>query len=84
VDGVLIYAGEGANLAMLDATELASAFAHHGDDLETAVMQYEAAMFPCSKAAAEKFAWGLEMCFAADAPRALVQFFESAGVPREY
>ena len=47
------YAGEGANLAMLDATELALAIAEHGDDVETALTQYEFAMFPRGKAAAE-------------------------------
>jgi 2-polyprenyl-6-methoxyphenol hydroxylase-like FAD-dependent oxidoreductase len=76
------YAGEGANLAMLDATELALAIAEHGDDIETALTQYECAMFSRSKAAAEKSAHGLEMCFAADAPKGLVHFFESMGVPR--
>jgi 2-polyprenyl-6-methoxyphenol hydroxylase-like FAD-dependent oxidoreductase len=78
------YAGEGANLAMLDATELALAIAEHGDDIETALTQYETAMFPRSKAAAGKSAQGLEMYFAADAPKGLVQFFESMGVPREH
>jgi 2-polyprenyl-6-methoxyphenol hydroxylase-like FAD-dependent oxidoreductase len=78
------YAGEGANLAMLDATELALAIAGHGDDVETALTQYESAMFPRSKAAAEESARGLEMCFAADAPKGLVQFFQSMGVPREH
>jgi 2-polyprenyl-6-methoxyphenol hydroxylase-like FAD-dependent oxidoreductase len=78
------YAGEGANLAMLDATELALAIAEHGDDIETALTQYETAMFPRSKAAAEKSAQGLEMCFAADSPKGLVHFFESMGEPREH
>ena len=78
------YAGEGANLAMLDATELALAIVEHGDDIETALTQYESAMFPRSKAAAEKSAQGLEACFAADAPKGLVHFFESMGVPREH
>jgi 2-polyprenyl-6-methoxyphenol hydroxylase-like FAD-dependent oxidoreductase len=75
------YAGEGANLAMLDATELAFAIAKHGDDVETALTQYESAMFPRSRAAAEKSAQGLEMCFAPDAPKGLVHFFESMGTP---
>ena len=38
---------------------------------------------PRSKAAAEKSAQGLEICFALDAPKGLVHFFESMGVPRE-
>ena len=69
------YAGEGANLAMLDAAELAMAILEHGDDIEAALSQYEAAMFPRAKAAAEASAQGLEICFAADAPRAMVEFF---------
>jgi 2-polyprenyl-6-methoxyphenol hydroxylase-like FAD-dependent oxidoreductase len=76
------FAGEGANLAMLDATELALAIAEHGD--ETALTQYETAMFPRSAAAAEKSAQGLDVCFAADAPKGLVDFFESMGVPRKH
>ncbi|MEV6865395.1 NAD(P)/FAD-dependent oxidoreductase [Streptosporangium subroseum] len=78
------YAGEGANLAMLDATELALAIAEHGDDVETALTQYEAAMFPRSAAAAEESAQGLDMCFATDAPRAMVAFFAEAGAPEEH
>ena len=69
------YAGEGANLAMLDGLELALAIAGCGVDVEAALGQYEAAMFPRAKAAAEASAQGLDICFAADAPRALVAFF---------
>jgi 2-polyprenyl-6-methoxyphenol hydroxylase-like FAD-dependent oxidoreductase len=70
------FAGEGANLAMLDATELALALVEHGADLEAALARYESAMFPRSEAAAEGSAVGLEMCFAPDAPRGLVAFFQ--------
>lgn len=69
------FAGEGANLAMLDAAELAFAIIEHRDDVETALAQYETAMFPRSAQAAEQSAQGLEMCFNADAPRGLVNFF---------
>ena len=71
------FAGEGANLAMLDATELGLAIAAHGADVEAALAQYEAALFPRSEAAATQSALGLEMCIAADAPRGLVAFFQS-------
>ncbi|BEL05438.1 NAD(P)/FAD-dependent oxidoreductase [Actinoplanes sichuanensis] len=38
--------GEGANLAMLDGAELGRAVAAHPGDAETALSEYEAAMFP--------------------------------------
>jgi 2-polyprenyl-6-methoxyphenol hydroxylase-like FAD-dependent oxidoreductase len=69
------YAGEGANLAMLDAAELAGALVRHGDDLEAALDGYEPAMFARAEVAARMSAAGLEMCFSADAPREIVAFF---------
>jgi 2-polyprenyl-6-methoxyphenol hydroxylase-like FAD-dependent oxidoreductase len=75
------FAGEGANLAMLDATELALALVEHGADVEAALAQYEAALFPRSAAAAAGSAAGLEMCIAADAPRALLEFFQQMPEP---
>jgi 2-polyprenyl-6-methoxyphenol hydroxylase-like FAD-dependent oxidoreductase len=71
------YAGEGANLAMLDATELALALVEH--DVETALTRYETAMFPRAKEAAEGSAAGLDMCFAPDSPRRIVEFFSGRG-----
>ncbi|MEV4703029.1 NAD(P)/FAD-dependent oxidoreductase [Actinoplanes sp. NPDC049316] len=69
------YAGEGANLAMLDGAELALALVEHGDDVESALAAYEEAMFPRAQAAAEDSAQSLEAIFNADAPRDLVAFF---------
>jgi 2-polyprenyl-6-methoxyphenol hydroxylase-like FAD-dependent oxidoreductase len=73
------YAGEGANLAMRDAAELALALVECGADIETALPRYETAMFPRSREAAEGSARGLDMCFADDAPRAAVEFFAGMG-----
>ncbi|MGW5741337.1 FAD-dependent oxidoreductase [Amycolatopsis sp. NPDC003861] len=66
------FAGEGANLAMLDATELALALAGH-DDVESALSAYEAALFPRAEEAARASADNLEACFAAGAPDAMVE-----------
>ena len=77
------FAGEGANLAMLDATDLALALIEHGHDIETALTQYETAMFPRAAAAAAASAAGLDMCFAADAPKGIVGFFSQMAAPQE-
>ena len=42
-------AGEGANLAMFDGSELAQAIIEHPNDIETAFAQYEQALFPRSE-----------------------------------
>ena len=46
-----------------------------------AVAAYEAAMFPRSKISAEASARGLDMCFATDAPREMVNFFADMEAP---
>jgi len=70
------FAGEGANLAMLDGLELGLALVEHGDDVASALECYERAMFPRSATAAAESAGGLELCFGADSPRGLVAFFQ--------
>ncbi|TCK20697.1 FAD-dependent oxidoreductase [Pseudonocardia endophytica] len=75
------FAGEGANAAMLDACELALALVEHGDDVEGALLRYERAMFPRADVAARMSARGLDLCFADDSPRGLVEFFGRMGTP---
>ncbi|MCI4065394.1 FAD-dependent monooxygenase [Micromonospora sp. R77] len=69
------FAGEGANLAMLDGAELGRAVAAHPGDLETALAEYERALFPRSARAAAEAAANLELCFRDDAPHGLVDRF---------
>ncbi|MFE5139355.1 FAD-dependent oxidoreductase [Streptomyces fagopyri] len=66
------FAGEGANLAMLDGAELATAIAAHRGDVEKALKVYEEALFVRSEAAAAESADNLDLCFRPDAPRPLV------------
>jgi len=73
------FAGEGANRAMLDATELARALVAHGADREAALAAYEAAMFPRSAAAAADSAANLAAAFNADAPRGLLAAMAAHG-----
>jgi 2-polyprenyl-6-methoxyphenol hydroxylase-like FAD-dependent oxidoreductase len=69
------FAGEGANLAMLDGAELGQAIAAHPGDLEAALAAYEQALFPRSEAAAADSAANLVVCFRDDAPHGLLDQF---------
>jgi len=71
------FAGEGANLALLDGAELAQAIAAQPDNPEAALAQYEEPMFARSARAAEQSVQGLAICFTPTAPRELVGFFQS-------
>ncbi|WP_051366993.1 FAD-dependent oxidoreductase [Hamadaea tsunoensis] len=69
------FAGEGANLAMLDGAELGQAIAERPDDLEAALGAYEEKMFPRSAESAGIAAASLELCFDGSAPHSLVNWF---------
>jgi 2-polyprenyl-6-methoxyphenol hydroxylase-like FAD-dependent oxidoreductase len=71
--------GEGANLAMYDGSELGTALAAAGDDIEGALRQYEEAMFARSAAEAADAAELLDIMFGADAPQSMVGFLTQAG-----
>jgi 2-polyprenyl-6-methoxyphenol hydroxylase-like FAD-dependent oxidoreductase len=68
------FAGEGANLAMIDGADLARAILS-GDDLDRALAGYEKTMFPRAARSAKGSRDGLEMIYNAEAPRELVSFF---------
>ncbi|WP_340681992.1 NAD(P)/FAD-dependent oxidoreductase [Amycolatopsis coloradensis] len=71
------FAGEGANLAMLDGAELGLALAANPGDAEAALDTYEAALFPRSEASAAESAASLVLCFAEDSPKPLLDQFAS-------
>jgi 2-polyprenyl-6-methoxyphenol hydroxylase-like FAD-dependent oxidoreductase len=66
------FAGEGANLAMLDGAELAEALLANPDDVEAALVSYEAALFPRSEAAAAEAQRNLMFSFQPDAPQGML------------
>ena len=66
------FAGEGANLAMLDGAELAQALLAHPDDVEIALASYEAVLFPRSKVTAAEANQNLIDSFRPDAPQGML------------
>jgi 2-polyprenyl-6-methoxyphenol hydroxylase-like FAD-dependent oxidoreductase len=73
------FAGEGANLAMIDGADLAGAIIAHPNDIERAFAAYEATMFPRAREAAAQSAAGLELAFEPNAPQAMLDFFTPKG-----
>ncbi|GGR84402.1 oxidoreductase [Streptomyces humidus] len=71
------FAGEGANLAMLDGAELGLALAAHPGEREAALAAYEEKLFPRSAAAAADSAENSTALFAEDAPQTVVDLFSA-------
>ncbi len=67
------FAGEGANLALLDGADLAEALLARPDDVEAALASYEAAAFPRSAAATAESNGNLMAIFREDAPRGMLE-----------
>nr|BFD87212.1 FAD-dependent monooxygenase [Streptomyces sp. Xyl84] len=71
------FAGEGANLAMLDGAELALTVAAHPGDTEAALAAYEEALFPRSEESAAESAANLDTMFGERGLEQMVAFFTS-------
>lgn len=71
------FAGEGANLAMLDGAELALSIAAHPDDTQAALATYEQALFPRSEASAAESSASLNTMFGQQGLEQMVEFFTS-------
>ncbi|ROQ63049.1 2-polyprenyl-6-methoxyphenol hydroxylase-like FAD-dependent oxidoreductase [Streptomyces sp. 840.1] len=71
------FAGEGANLAMLDGAELGQAIAAHPTDPEKALITYEEALFPRSAEKARESADAIDLCFGPNAVDDLVAMFSA-------
>ncbi|WP_409562475.1 FAD-dependent oxidoreductase [Hyphomicrobium sp. MC8b] len=69
------FAGEGANLAMYDGSELGKAIADHPGDVETALIAYEKDLFSRSAAAAAEADRNLKLFFNDRAPQSAVELF---------
>jgi 2-polyprenyl-6-methoxyphenol hydroxylase-like FAD-dependent oxidoreductase len=69
------FAGEGANLAMYDGTELGEAIAANSVDIEAVLLVYEKELFPRSASAAAVADRNLKLYFDDNAPKSLLDLF---------
>ncbi|MER6988084.1 NAD(P)/FAD-dependent oxidoreductase [Saccharopolyspora hirsuta] len=73
---LMVPAGEGANLAMLDGAELGKALAARPDDVEGALAEFERTMFHRSATTADEADRVLELCMSA--PENIIAMFTGA------
>lgn len=71
------FAGEGANLAMYDAAELAAALCKYRVNVDTALAEYEQALFARSAEVAHKTAENYQRFFGVEAPGSVVDLFSA-------
>ena len=69
------FAGEGANLAMLDGSRLAAFLLAHPSHTEIALAEYERELFERSERFARMSAQNLERFFGSNAPQSVVDMF---------
>lgn len=80
------FAGEGVNSAMLDALELAQGIivaVKNETSISDAVKEYEMKMFVRARENAEETVTNMKKIFEDDAPKSIVEWFNSMGVPPE-
>lgn len=68
--------GEGANLAMIDAYDLANAIAKNLDNINIAIEEYEKEMFPRSEEEVKESHEALDNILGDDSPYKLISFFK--------
>ncbi|OYN82420.1 FAD-dependent oxidoreductase [Mycolicibacterium sphagni] len=71
--------GDGANLAMLDGAELGKAIADRPNDIDAALADYEAVMFPRSHAMAVEARETYDLCFGERTPARLIDLLSGTG-----
>jgi 2-polyprenyl-6-methoxyphenol hydroxylase-like FAD-dependent oxidoreductase len=71
------FAGEGVNMAMFDALELALAIIRHRDDYGMAIEEYEEKMYAYSSEKAQESDHSLKICFSDNAAARLAELMNS-------